>query len=70
MLEEIIVPRRSTLISRRAIGPILDSIVDAKGNSLRRISLPPLWTVGQARTEPPLRDCFSQNSVIGVPMVA
>ena len=47
-------------ISAEAVVPILDSIIDADGNSLRELSLPQDWKEGTARNEPPLREFFAK----------
>ena len=49
-----------SLLSKEAIIPILDSIIDADGNSLRRLDLPEEWNKGKARNEPPLSEFFAK----------
>eukprot|EP00579_Thalassiosira_antarctica_P015082 CAMPEP_0201941836 /NCGR_PEP_ID=MMETSP0903-20130614/47802_1 /ASSEMBLY_ACC=CAM_ASM_000552 /TAXON_ID=420261 /ORGANISM="Thalassiosira antarctica, Strain CCMP982" /LENGTH=430 /DNA_ID=CAMNT_0048484015 /DNA_START=24 /DNA_END=1316 /DNA_ORIENTATION=- len=41
-------------LSEAAIIPILDSIIDADGNTFRKLDLPEEWKTGQTRNEPPL----------------
>ena len=47
-------------ISAEATIPIIDSIIDADGNSLRHLDLPEDWTKGKARNEAPLCAFFAK----------
>ncbi|KAL7528858.1 hypothetical protein ACHAXR_002672 [Thalassiosira sp. AJA248-18] len=59
-LEEIDLGFQMTTLSPESVIPILDSIIDAEGNSLRKFRLPNNWETGQARNETPLRQFFAK----------
>ena len=49
-----------TVVYKEAVVPLLDSIIDADGNSLRHLNLPEDWTKGKARNEAPLCEFFAK----------
>ena len=56
--------RNQPSLSEAAVAPILESIIDTDGNSLREVSLPSKWTSEEIRNEPQLSEFFTKFNAL------